>query len=588
MAALLAVAVLALLAAALAPWSVASDRIESAAAAQVRDAYGLTFASARDARLSLLPVPRLTMSGVSVASETGSPLVRDARVRVEFRMLPLLLGRLRVAEVAVSGASVAVGFDAAGRSGWTPAFERIAQRGTDEASGHVGRLVVTGSDIVIDLPSQGTGTTIHCAEMVISWPAPAGEADLSVVGAWHDEPFRVELLGIAPFKLVAGQSDAIQLRATAKHGRVGLSGDLDWRGAPRFHGLIAADTPSLAGLAAWAGSSPILRGMDQSFSLSGDGTVEPTGIESPQVRLGFGADRVDGSLAIRLDQARPMVRATLAGEQLDLTWLGQRLAAFGETWSETGQALDVPPADYDLRLSAASARVGAVRLRDAAAGLLVHRDRLELSLARATLADGQVKGRVSAALGGEGRDIKASLSLDNVDLGPLLAQFGQARILTGTVRGQAAFEAVGQANADFARQGQGRLSVVARDGELAGVALGEGWRRSENRAGAAAPAAWQGGRTIFDQAHLNLHVVNGVAEIADGAIEASTTHTRLQGRVSLPDRFVSLKSTTRGAPAVAGDLRPPLVLDVNGPLDRLVTMSSPVTSPTTTATIPRR
>lgn len=568
---LVASLLLAVLGCGVVPWSVPSARLAIYAGQALSEAFDLVLEADGPATVTVLPVPRLTFGSIALRTRDGTLLVQDGAFRGELALGPLLAGTLRFNEIALRHPRIHVGFDEGGGTGWKPVFARFAGGAPDapRSSAHVERLVVSDGLFDIDARPAGWRTELSRANFVLRWPQAGGELAVAGSGRWRDETVALSLSGLHPFKLMDGDRDGIGFELAAKHAALKLTGDLAWTEGPSFAGLAVADIPSLSDFVRWSGLAPHLAGIDRPFSLSGQAALNRTGIDAPRVRLAVAGDALEGSLNVALG-ARPKVRATLAGGQIDLAWLARWYQDEGAARAEAEDG-EVTAADYDLRFSAAGIRLGGLKLKDAAASLLIGRDRADLSLARAGVAEGTVKGRVSAGIGAAGRDVRGQLSLERVDLGALLVELGQAPVATGRIAGQVAFEAAAEPRAEVARRLNGRLNLTARDGELSGVTLADGRGRADARAEVA--RAWRGGRTPFETAQLSVTVANGMAEIADGSIDSGASQTILEGRLSLVDRFLSLKATTRTAPdAPTG--RPALVLDVNGPWDRLVALPS--------------
>src|SRR3954451_18972073 len=90
---------------AVAPWTV-SDALTGAIAHQLREAYGLELRVAGRSTVALLPVPRLKFDDVTIANRDGVPIVRGGQLRGEFRLVPLLAGRMELAEASLSGSAI--------------------------------------------------------------------------------------------------------------------------------------------------------------------------------------------------------------------------------------------------------------------------------------------------------------------------------------------------------------------------------------------------------------------------------------------------------------------------------------------------
>ena len=178
---------------------------------------------------------------------------------------------------------------------------------------------------------------------------------------------------------------------------------------------------SLRDLLHWGDVQVPFGGLVQGASLAGDFTAENGAMSFPAVQLGLGSDKLDGALSGRFKGGRLSLTGTLAAERLNLAdtpFPFGPLQASAGSWSYDPLNLrETGGADLDLRISAAAARLGGLRLDDLAANLLVRRGRVELSLGRATLNRGTVKGRLALAAGQPAHDVKLQGSFDRVDAG---------------------------------------------------------------------------------------------------------------------------------------------------------------------------
>lgn len=571
--------VAAVLAVAILPWPIASAVLREAVARQIRTEYGLRLGVQGGVTLALLPVPRLKFADISLSTDDRSATLTANQLKAELRVVPLLTGRLRIAQLSVAGAKADVRLDAGGARLAKLMADYNARLGSGLGwETRIDRLVVTGSELTIRDETGRTTAEIRALSGLVRWPDPSGEIDLQVSGTWRDEPVAVTLTGLTPRHLSSGKPDEVEVRVASRLARASLSGSLTWQDAPRFEGQMELQSPSLAALTQWTGMGRDLRDFDRTLTLSGLGRFGPDGIEWPRALLDLGGTRLDGALGYRFDTARPQLRATLAGEDIDLGWI---VPIADPSRSEP------PRFDYDVRLSATALKLGPVQLRDAAAAVLVNSERLEVSLARATVAGGAIRGRLVALLDTDARDIKGHLALDKVDIETLLGSWSAQRGITGTLTSQATFDIAGDRLPEVAQQLKGRVTLAARDGEIAGISLGDGPRRPEARSGSVA-TTWRGGKTKFGSASVTLDVANGSAEIAEGVVETATTHTALSGSVSLTRGILALRTATR--PTGAGSDapgKPPVLLDIRGPLAR-PTVAASLDPETVSSTTPPR
>ncbi len=109
--------------------------------------------------------------------------------------------------------------------------------------------------------------------------------------------------------------------------------------------------------------------------------------------------------------------------------------------------------------------------------------------------------------------------------------------------------------------------MTIRGGELVGIGLADLLRRRDARDDAT-PVVWQGGRTPFDQASLQMAIVDGVATISDAKLSGSGVRAALQGRTSLAHRTVAAKASVEAALASSLGAPSPIILDITGPLSK--------------------
>ena len=566
----LALVALAALALAVAPWTVSTGRLTAAVARQLRSVYGLDLTVKGRGTIAFLPVPRVKFEDVSLGVPGRLPLVEAAQLRGEFRLWPLLVGQVDLAELALNDAKVRLD-GADGASLWSPVWARQRDRiERKAASRHIRRLIVTNA--AVTLADAGGDERVDLISLVVNWPAVDGSVDVTAAVRWRGEAVQTSVAGLKPAALAGGGKDRFAVEASTASTRLSIDAEASLAGGLRAAGRTTFATKSLRDVLHWTGVRIPFGGLVRDAALSGEFTLDGGAVSFPAVQLTLGADKLDGALSGRLDGSRLSLTGTLAADRLNLADAPAPfgpLQAAGGHWSyESLDLRESTGADLDLRISAAAARLGPLRLDDLAANLMVRRGRVEVSLARATLNRGTVKGRLALAIGETAHDVKLQGSFDRIDIGALLADLGQTRWISGTAQGQVAVETVGESAADLTRRANGRVGIAVRQGDLWGVAFAEALRRSERRP-LSAPLEWRGGRTPFDPAQMVLNLHGGIGDVIDAHIVGAATRAGLQGLVSLPDRSLALKATVEGLPAPSAspspNPAPSLVFDIYGP-----------------------
>ena len=541
-----------LLAGGVVPWTVAPDRLTARVGRQLADGYGLRLTATGRTSIAFLPVPRIKFDRVSLTADDGRELVGGAVLRGEIRVLPLLGGRVELGDLSLTGGRIRIERDETGRTNWDAPVGRLVANAL--AGSHdelrLRRLSVTGTEVDLVGPDTEAAASLRVSNLLLSWPQPGSGLDMVGTFGWRSETVEATVSVPRPLAILRGGRDRVEARVSSRALSLSADGELGSEPAWRFAGATTAAAPSLGRALALVGGSVPLPVLDRVAQLSGEAVASGGEIAWAQMRLDLGGDRLDGALAFGL--LPPFkVRATLAADRLDLGWLLPSLppAFAGWAFDPAGTAA------LDLRLSASAARVGPLRIGDAAVSLLAAGGRMDASLLRAEIEGGLLKGRVTAVAEGGRADIKAQTSFEKIDLAALSSRLGRRSVLSGTARGQANLEATGAPADDLVQHLQGRASGNIRNGEFAWPPFA-----------ASAPAPdWPAGRMAFDEAGFQLNVVDGVAEIVDARTELASARLSLAGSVSLAEGRLDLRAT---AERPGGDaLRGRSTLEIVGPWD---------------------
>ena len=571
-----ALAGLALLALAVAPWTITASSLTAAMARQLRSMYGLDLNVGGRMTVALLPMPRLKFEAVSLGLPGRPALVEATHLRADLRVWPLFLGSVTFGEVSLQDARVKIDIGDDGSSDWTPILVRQRERveGRQAITRHVRRLVMVNAAVQVSDKRRRDDWRLDNVNLVVNWPAVDASLDLSGSFRWRGEASQLTVTNFYPLALVRGEKDRFGVELASGHSRLVLDLEAVLAGSVRGAGKASFATKGLRDVLHWTGIDLPFGHLVHAATLVGDFTIDHKGVAFPAVQITMGADKLDGALSMHFDRGRPGLTGTLASERLDLSTapppFGPILSGGGYWSYERLHVQDGGAADLDLRISAAAARIGPVKLEDAAANLLVKPGRVEIALGRATLNKGTVKGRLAVAPGTESHDVKLQGTFDRIDLGAFLTDIGQTRWISGLAQGQVNLEAFGDSPAELIRRTNGRATITVKQGDLWGVAFAEALRRLERRP-LSAPLEWRGGRTAFEQAHIALNVHAGVGEVLDANLTGAAARAGAQGRVSLVERSLALRATVEPvaapgpgtAPALGAS--PSLLLDIYGP-----------------------
>ncbi|WP_046864938.1 AsmA family protein [Microvirga massiliensis] len=559
---ILALAVLAAMAAAVAPWTLTTGGMAGSVARQLDEAYGLKVEVLGRSTIAILPIPRVKFENVRIAARDGSIKAEGGTLRGELRWLPLLAGRIEVDEIALADARI----DIAGAVQAPNPISALRAFFIAERPGKpVRRLILTGSTLRW---APGWDGALENLQTVANWYTSDERIVLAGAAHWRGERIEVSELIVSPRRWAANKPWPFVVNAGNSFARASLAGTVE--GGPDL--LVNAsgtfEAKSLRDFARWSAIDIPLASLMQAGSVQGRFTADHRRFSWPAAVVHLGKNRLDGSLAIRFDAERPVVSGTLAADQLDLSnfatpFTRARSAAGFWSYEEFG-SLTPPVCDLDLRLSASDAQFGAVTLGDAALNLTARANQVEIWLGRAGLRGGTVKGRLALAASGNQVEVRSQANFENIDLAAALADLGHPHWITGQASGQFALEGSGRSPREIVRHSKGHARIAVRDGELVGIGFGDALKRLEKRP-LAASLDWRGGRTPFDLAQGALTVTGGAGEIV-ASMNSAALNAEVAGNASLVDRFLAMKTQVQSsAPALSA--LPPLVFDVRGGWD---------------------
>jgi AsmA protein len=559
----IALIALALFGAAAAPWTFRENGLSSALSDHMKERYGLDLTVNGRSTFAVLPIPRVKFEDVSAHFPDHSLKAEGGTLRGEIRVLPLLLGRVELSDFDLSDSRITASSQALQAVNWTDAFKSHSR------ASHARRLILNRTTIHW---TDQKGADLDVTELVIRW---TGEDDpLTVYGnaLWQGERVALEEASIYPARLASGAISPVKLAVAAPMARLSLKGEAQLGINPSLTGEGSIEAASVQSFTRWSGVKLPFGSLLQAFSVKGEFSMDRRRLSWPSVAVKLGNDKLEGTMAVHFDTERPVVTGTLAADDLSL---GDLFAPFAQartssgSWSEEKFDLDqVTGGDLDLRLSAASVRVGKLRAEDVAASILMRPGEIEASIGRAGFYEGTLKGRLSLSSVGGITEFRSQGTFNGIDVAPFLSSVGEPRWISGQAQGQFLFEGKGKNPVEVVQKAQGRSAITLRKGELVGIALGDALKRVEKHP-LLASLNWKGGRTPFQEAQAHITIQNGIGEVTEGRLTSADLTAELKGQVLMVDRTLNLKAEISSAEAGSA---PALAFDIDGGWDNVIVM----------------
>ena len=298
--------------------------------AAVKQATGRDLAIEGSISLSMLPLPQVTVSGITLSNAPGAKMpamVTVKSVTARPSLLALLTGRLALAEVTLVEPRIALEVDAQGRPNWVfaaPAPAGGAPAGSASPPLAIGRIDLVNGTLSFADVRAGSSATVQKIDASASIGSPEGPFSVAGTATVNNEALKID----ASVGAKGAKGHDVRLALQAGGGKLGFDGTLSALGPEgRLVGKASSAADNLVGfaetLAQAAGQPqptlpPLLAGK---FAFAGDVDLSATALAAKDFTLTLGEDKTTGSVAVTLKPALA-IDARLSASRIDLDrWL---------------------------------------------------------------------------------------------------------------------------------------------------------------------------------------------------------------------------------------------------------------------------
>jgi AsmA protein len=573
------VAVILALGAAIAPWSVSRDALREDITSQLRSSSGLFVFTRGRTSVALLPRPHVRLENIAFVDPNGALVIEGEMMRGDLRLLPLLAGRLEIAEISLEHPSITIDVDrrplmtagAAVRAAETPRSSPEAAR-ADAA--RLGILTIT--DGAANLRRGGASiATIEHLNMRLDWRTVASPLTITGQAVWRGRRREGSLWIGLPAAFLRGEQSPLALQMKDDTTSFTTTGTAVVLPRVRFEGQVQMASSDVSALLRSIGIEAGLPAALSATSFNADVVASPTTTTLNNLKLHAGDDDFEGTLAFQTTSANPVLVGTLATRKLSLDHyladLPSLTGADGRFSTEPFDLHHAAEVDLDLRLSAGQLRYGRLRADDAAMALLSKAGRYELSIADARTYKGMMKARAVVGPGDRDGDVavQASLLLRGVDWGAVDWEMGGQQRVVGAADATLSVEGSGDTVQRIARDLHGQGRVFLTKGDITGLDLVGTLSRLDKRPLAAATDMALG-HTPFDRASVVLDIKDGVGTVASGVVSGPGYTMDIAGTIPIAEGQLALKAAVKGATAgsAADAVTPGFLFEVTGPWSR--------------------
>jgi AsmA protein len=524
-------------------------------AAAVRDAVtreihavtGLDPILRGDVSVSWFPSGTVSFHNVLLGDDqTGEPAVVADELTAHLRYFPLLAGRVEIADVTLVRPIITVTLLPSGPSNWSGLIRSLTRAlqpdpGRTTSFSEIG---IHDGSVIVHNHRDGRDDVerLDGVDFQLAWPSISRSFGANGRFIWRDQPIEANFTLGDFLAALSGQRSGVKLRLSGALVKAAFDGATSAQPTFKVDGTLSVESPSLREALHWTDASQLPFGGFGRFALRAHSSIGGGMVSLSSVNVELDGNTAEGVITLSTDHHT--VQGTLAAEALDLTPYVSGIHLLAEndrSWDQLPIALDgFTDFDLDLRLSAASIKIGSAQLGRTAVATNMRNGKLDVTIGESQAFDGIAKGALSFASVDGGVAVTSHVQFVDVDLASCLGQVFGVRRLEG--HGNVALNIEGSGSSVLAVTNtlNGTASLTAHNGALAGINVEQLLRRLERR-----PLSGNGdfrtGRTPFDQLTLGIKIQQGQISIEDMHLSGPAVRLAVDGQVSVPTRDLDLK-----------------------------------------------
>jgi AsmA protein len=527
---------------------ISGDAARDAVKAQIKAATGLDPVVRGGTAISIFPPDTITLGDVVLGDNPNQPALSAQVLTARLRLLPLLMGRIEIADVVLVHPRISVRTERDGQTNWSTLLETLARAtkpNAERGALSFSEIHISDGSVTIDDAARDIRETLHHVELSLAWPSISKSFAATGQFAWRSENVETSLAIGDFYAALTGDPSSLKFRMSSLPLKVAFDGTMSNKPTMRIDGMLAADTPRLRDTLRWTtGNAPPGGGFNR-FALKSQLKASGGTFALSGVNIELDGNAAEGVLSYSMAE-RNLLQGTLAAGNTDLTpYIStfQFIAGNAREWNRKPFAIDHLNAfDIDLRMSAAQLTIAGAKVGRTAVATNLRNGKLAITIGESQAYGGLITGSFALAKGSNGVDAKSQMLFANVDLENCLAQiFGMKRV-EGKGNLTYAVEASGDSVDALARTLNGTANLTATDGSLSGINIEQLLRRLERRPLSGA-GDFRSGRTPFDRLAIPLKIVNGIATADDTRMDGPAVRLTINGTASVPARDMNLKGT---------------------------------------------
>ena len=412
--------------------------VRDAVAEEIHAVTGLDPVIRGDVSVSLFPSGTVTFHNVVLGdNRTGAPGVVADELTAHLRYFPLLAGRVEIADVTLVRPTITVTFLPGGQTNWSGLIQSLSRalQPNPGRTASFSEIGIHGGTVVVHKQYAGKDVTdrLDDVEFQLAWPSISRSFGANGHFVWHDEPIEASLTLGDFLAALSGEHSGVKLRLAGAPMKAAFDGAMSAQPTFKIDGTLSVESPSLRDAMRWTDASQLPFGGFGRFTLRAHSSIGGGVVSLSNVNVELDGNAAEGVITLSTD--RRTVQGTLAAEALDLTPYvsGIHLLAANErNWDQLPITLDgLADFDLDLRISAASVKVGNAQLGRTAVATNMRNGKFDVTIGESQAFDGIARGSFGLASANGGAEVTSHLQFVDVDLESCLGQVFGIRRLVG-------------------------------------------------------------------------------------------------------------------------------------------------------------
>ncbi|HWV43296.1 AsmA family protein [Pseudorhodoplanes sp.] len=523
---------------------VPKDQVREAVKSEIRAATGLDPQLRGDVSVSLFPYGQVTLTDVALGDDNGEPPLQAAQLVARLSFLPLLMGRIDIADITLAAPRIVVSVDETGTSNWRLLLRSLERAAEPEAPSFSEIRIKNGMLVVRDA-HRNIYEYVSDADLSLAWPAISRSFAVTGSVRYRGETLEIGATVANFAAALHGERSALKLRVAGAPLKFTFDGAMATRPTLKIEGATSADAPSLRNALVWLGKKPLPGGGFERLALKAQTNLIGGTLALSQVNLELDGNVAEGVLTFAAD-GRQTLQGTLAVDQLDLTpYLStvRLLASTEREWNRAPIDLDgLATTDFDLRLSAGNATIGSTSLGRTAIATNLRAGKLTVTIGESRGFGGVIRGSIGLARSEQGATFTSQLQFDNINLERCISELFGLKRIEGKGSLAVSLEGSGPSVYAITRTLDGEATLTATKGALTGLNVEQLLRRLERRP-LSSGSEYRSGRTPFETLSVQMKIAKGNVTVDSVDLRSPAVKLAMAGEASIPARDLDLKGT---------------------------------------------